>query len=339
MRSIFAGIIDYAGLFPPASSSMEAAVIAYASYRTGPHRELLGRFVVTASRLEEMADAVASTDSAGGEGPWPLTVVMASNLPDEAAAVQRFRDQWPEQQFRIDSFEAKVASAGQVPIVLQQLPVVAEVFLELPVDGSIASAAEAVARNRRFAKVRTGGTSTDSFPTSEELTRFLMAVTRQRGPFKATAGLHHAYRGRYRLTYEPDAPTGMMFGFIPLLMATGFLLKDTPPQAMVAAIRQAAEGERALSPGVIGTVINAATAGPGDERRDQARSALEELSPRELEVAVEVGRGLSNAEIAAKLYQSLATVKATITRVLAKLGCTNRTQVAILVHDARYLDE
>ena len=120
MRSIFAGIIDYAGLFPPASSSMEAAVIAYASYRTGPHRELLGRFVVTASRLEEMADAVASTDSAGGEGPWPLTVVMASNLPDEAAAVQRFRDQWPEQQFRIDSFEAKVASAGQVPIVLQQ---------------------------------------------------------------------------------------------------------------------------------------------------------------------------------------------------------------------------
>lgn len=90
---------------------------------------------------------------------------------------------------------------------------------------------------------------------------------------------------------------------------------------------------------MIGTVINAATAGPGDERRDQARSALEELSPRELEVAVEVGRGLSNAEIAAKLYQSLATVKATITRVLAKLGCTNRTQVAILVHDARYLDE
>lgn len=121
--------------------------------------------------------------------------------------------------------------------------------------------------------------------------------------------------------------------------AHSFLLKDTPPQAMVAAIRQAAEGERALSPGVIGTVINAATAGPGDERRDQARSALEELSPRELEVAVEVGRGLSNAEIAAKLYQSLATVKATITRVLAKLGCTNRTQVAILVHDARYLDE
>ncbi len=121
--------------------------------------------------------------------------------------------------------------------------------------------------------------------------------------------------------------------------AHSFLLKDTPPEQMVAAIRQAADGGRSLSPGVIGAVIDAATASPGDARRQQARAALEELSARELEVAIEVGRGLSNAEIAAKLYQSLATVKATLTRVLGKLGCTNRTQVAILVHDAHYLDE
>lgn len=121
--------------------------------------------------------------------------------------------------------------------------------------------------------------------------------------------------------------------------AHGFLLKDTPAAEMVAAIQQAAEGERALSPGVIGAVINAATSNPGDERQNRARAALDELSERELEVAVEVGRGLSNAEIAAALYQSVATVKAAITRVLVKLGCTNRTQVAILVHDARLLDD
>lgn len=121
--------------------------------------------------------------------------------------------------------------------------------------------------------------------------------------------------------------------------AHGFLLKDTPPREMVAAIQAAATGERALSPGVIGAVITAATSNLGDERRNRARAELAVLSERELEVAVEVGRGLSNAEIAQKLYQSVATVKAAITRVLAKLGCTNRTQVAILVHDARYLEQ
>ncbi len=120
--------------------------------------------------------------------------------------------------------------------------------------------------------------------------------------------------------------------------AHGFLLKDTPPPEMVEMLQHVAAGERALSPQVLAAVITAATLNPGDQRERDARTALEALSKRELEVAIEVGRGLSNAEIAAKLYQSMATVKAAITRVLAKLGCTNRTQVAIIVHDARLLD-
>ena len=120
--------------------------------------------------------------------------------------------------------------------------------------------------------------------------------------------------------------------------AHGFLLKDTPPPEMVEMLQHVAAGERALSPQVLGAVITAATSNPGDQREHDARTALEALSKRELEVAIEVGRGLSNAEIAAKLYQSMATVKAAITRVLTKLNCTNRTQIAIIVHDARLLD-
>lgn len=120
--------------------------------------------------------------------------------------------------------------------------------------------------------------------------------------------------------------------------AHGFLLKDTPPPEMVEMLQHVAAGERALSPQVLGAVITAATSNPGDQREQDARKALDALSERELEVAIEVGRGLSNAEIAGTLYQSMATVKAAITRVLAKLGCTNRTQVAIIIHDARLLD-
>lgn len=120
--------------------------------------------------------------------------------------------------------------------------------------------------------------------------------------------------------------------------AHGFLLKDTPPAEMVELLTQVADGERALSPRVLGSVIRAATSNTVDAREIAARQALDSLAAREREVAVEVGRGLSNAEIAARLHQSTATVKAALTRVLVKLGCSNRTQVAIIVHDARLLD-
>ncbi|WP_296139434.1 response regulator transcription factor [uncultured Tessaracoccus sp.] len=151
-----------------------------------------------------------------------------------------------------------------------------------------------------------------------------------------------------RVLAQPDPPKVVVlttFDSDDLVLAAlragahGFLLKDTAPPDMIEAITAVADGERALSPGVLGAVIDAATSNPGDERTDAARRALATLSEREREVAIEVGRGLSNAEIARTLFQSLATVKAALTRVLVKLGCTNRTQVAIVVHDARILDE
>lgn len=117
--------------------------------------------------------------------------------------------------------------------------------------------------------------------------------------------------------------------------ASGFLLKDTPPDRMVAAIRQVAAGEPTLSPTVTARVIAAATRGGiGDGRRDAARAELDVLAERELEVAIAIARGLTNAEIARELYMSVATVKSYVTRILAKIGVDNRTQVALKVHDA-----
>ncbi len=116
--------------------------------------------------------------------------------------------------------------------------------------------------------------------------------------------------------------------------AAGFLLKDTPPQRMVDAIRAAVAGEPTLSPSVISTVIAAATASGMDQRQAAARAELDQLAPREREVALAIAQGKSNAEIAASLYMSVATVKAYITRIFDKLGLDNRVQVAVKVHDA-----
>ncbi|MEV4455134.1 response regulator transcription factor [Microbispora sp. NPDC049633] len=120
------------------------------------------------------------------------------------------------------------------------------------------------------------------------------------------------------------------------LGADGFLLKDTPPPRMIEAVRAVAKGEPVLSPSVARQVIAAATGGSGPAL-PQAREELARLTERELEVAVEVAHGRSNAEIAERLYMSVATVKANITRIFAKLGTDNRVRVAMKVRDAGLL--
>ena len=120
------------------------------------------------------------------------------------------------------------------------------------------------------------------------------------------------------------------------LGAAGFLLKDTPPPNMIAAIRAVARGEPVLSPSVADQVIAAAT-GRHDPQRPEARRELARLTEREREVAIEVARGSSNAEIAERLYMSVATVKANVTRIFAKLGTDNRVTVAMKVRDAGLL--
>ena len=116
--------------------------------------------------------------------------------------------------------------------------------------------------------------------------------------------------------------------------ADGFLLKDTPPPEIVAAIRAVATGEPILSPKATRTLITRLRAEPTGERAAAAGRRLEALTEREHEVALAVGRGLSNAEIAKELFLSIPTVKAHVSRLFDKLGATNRVQIAITVHDA-----
>lgn len=116
--------------------------------------------------------------------------------------------------------------------------------------------------------------------------------------------------------------------------ADGFLVKDTPPAEIVAAIRRVVEGETMLSPSATQSLVRRVRSTAPDERADQASERLGTLTDRERDVAVAVGRGLSNAEIAAELYVSVATVKAHVSRLFEKLAVTNRVQIAICVHDA-----
>lgn len=111
--------------------------------------------------------------------------------------------------------------------------------------------------------------------------------------------------------------------------ASGFLLKDVPPDDLVHAVRVVARGESMLAPALIARLLDRFTARPPVEERP---AELAELTDRELEIARLVARGLSNAEIAVRLFLSEATVKTYVSRLLAKLHLRDRVQVAVLAY-------
>jgi DNA-binding NarL/FixJ family response regulator len=120
--------------------------------------------------------------------------------------------------------------------------------------------------------------------------------------------------------------------------AAGFLLKDTPPRELVQGVRVVAAGESMLSPSVTRRLIDHVADDARSERRLQARSLVDQLTDREREVLVEVARGSSNADIGRTLFLSEATVKAHVSRLLVKMGATNRVQLAITALDAGLRD-
>ncbi|MER6084582.1 response regulator transcription factor [Streptomyces sp. NPDC001833] len=133
--------------------------------------------------------------------------------------------------------------------------------------------------------------------------------------------------------------------------AAGFVLKDTPPAEIVAAVRRVAAGDPVLSPAVTRQLMRHAAGTRADTRQARARDRLAALNDREREAADggaparaqpsvgEVGRGLANAEIATGLFMSVATVKTHVSRILAKLGLNNRVQIALLAYDSGLLEE
>ena len=116
--------------------------------------------------------------------------------------------------------------------------------------------------------------------------------------------------------------------------ADGFLLKDTQPHEIVTAVRRVADGEAILSPSVTRTVLERMRQAQPQDRSTLAVERMSALTLREREVAICVGRGLSNSEIAGELYLSVPTVKAHVSRLFDKLDSTNRVQIAMVVHDA-----
>jgi len=237
LRSFLTGIIDYAGLFPPAELDMQAAVDNYAEYRAGKDRELLGRFVVPAWRLTEFGDASRRVLERGDNSvPWCLSVIVDGDIAAARKTMLAFTSthmsESADGHALCDAVELVARNEQEVIEASIAFPQPIHRFFEVSPNEEARSILRAVAARRGSAKIRTGGVNQDAFPRSDAVVRFIAACKDLGVPFKATAGLHHALRGTYPLTYETKSARGKMYGFINMLLAAAFVRAGvTEPEA------------------------------------------------------------------------------------------------------------
>ena len=244
-RAALGGLIDYAGLFPPASLDMEAAVDGYRAARESSESWMVDRFICPASRLEELVAVLAPTMT-GGEDPWRLAVTAGpgwtESLAPDAGAVR--------------TFAATVATAAKVDLVEIRVPTevasdarrLAEdaadvlrafdsfVFFEIPWQLDPGEAFDVLAVLRKDTsralgvKIRCGGLEAALFPDAGEVARFIAAAVEKNLPMKATAGLHHPF-------HHTDAETGFIHhGFVNVLTAAALASQGSDVATLTAVL-------------------------------------------------------------------------------------------------------
>ncbi|HEY9773055.1 MAG TPA: hypothetical protein V6C81_04535 [Planktothrix sp.] len=202
LTALLIDFIDYAGVFPPASESVETAVKNYIAYKSSNHAWILKRFVIGEDKLTSIPESLDGSIS-----------LLSESDQQRAGAIES---------------KGVVKSASH--------PVYCEVALN-----DLENQLDAIKSAGQFAKIRMGSVKPDGIPSSAEAAKFITACAKRRLAFKATAGLHHPVRATYPLTYEHDAPRAIMHGFINVLMASALswhgkadaesVLEETDPSA------------------------------------------------------------------------------------------------------------
>lgn len=236
LDALLSGLVDYAGLFPPAALPMSEVVRNYASYVEGARAQFLGRLIVPVARLDELELEAAGLLAPGR--PWRLSALGGQHPDADLDAILAFNARHAEADDAVvDTLEAKAASAAEAGALAAAARTLT-VFVEVALDETLESMLDEVAVRGLRAKARTGGVTPDAIPPVEAVARFLLACAERRLPFKATAGLHHPLRSEHPLTYAADAPRGLMHGFLNVFLAAAFAWDGEPADVVLEVLEE-----------------------------------------------------------------------------------------------------
>lgn len=246
IKTLVANIVDYAGLFPPAKLPMETVVANFRDYLAGPDRWMLARLIVPTARLDEFVAAAELPNDANAE-PWRISALVppadeSSDAMEIAIkAIVDFNSVHGSAENGlaiVDAVEVKAPTLDHIARTTSIIPKNINAFLEVPHqdDPSILLEAIAKAPEHFFAKIRTGGLTQNLIPPVDQVARFIHRCAQHQVAFKATAGLHHPLRGDYRLTYEKNAQSGTMYGFLNVFIAACLAFDSQLPQSILESV-------------------------------------------------------------------------------------------------------
>lgn len=229
VQTLMTGLIDYAGLFPPAKLGMNDAVTNFARDLGGTDAFALSKFICLASRLEELSEhgrvLMPGTYATSGyremalqTDPWSISVVGDLPLEETLDAIDAFnaRHETEEQGLaKVRAIEIRGTDSQQIDAAIEAIPEDLPAFIEIPLGVDFRGMIATLAGNPGIgAKVRCGGVEPDMIPAADRVAAFIHACAASDVPFKATAGLHHPVRGEQDLTYDESPPRAVMHGYL-----------------------------------------------------------------------------------------------------------------------------
>ena len=244
IAALLRGLIDYAGLFPPASLAMLPALVNYAMHSESEYNWVLGRFILPVARLGEFEETLAQLPGAMSrpKSRWELSVLPGKDISADVAQIRQFNERFAAShsspKVEIKSVELKISSPEKIEPLSALIPAGLETYFEIPLSSNERDCIAAVANCGRRAKVRTGGETADKFPSPESVLDFMRLCAAANVPFKATAGLHHPLRSLHRFTYQPLSPSGVMHGFLNIFLAAAFLRAGMEPSVAVLLLKE-----------------------------------------------------------------------------------------------------
>lgn len=233
LRTLLAGAVDYAGMFPPARLPQEEAVAEYARFRSSPCSWMLGRFVAPAARLRELQRAVAGIRASCEEWRVALTGDDAVQMVEAAAEIGAAQSNGGGPHIAVEALELRARDPSEIREMADKVPAELDCYFEIPLGERVADCAEVALKIGRFLKARTGGLTPENIPPAAALASFIATCAADNVRFKLTAGLHHPMRGFYPLHHNPGSPRVLLHGFLNVFFAAAFGQTGVAPAKLI----------------------------------------------------------------------------------------------------------